>query len=115
MTLADLGRPPFPHRPQFVEPLDRADLRVARQELLAAYEAALAPQVTTLRAALANASPYTKVIGEGRRKVYRARFTGFESREAAIEAIGGKRPIGRFAAERSRSKKRLSPFHDSEP
>jgi D-alanyl-D-alanine carboxypeptidase (penicillin-binding protein 5/6) len=37
-------------------------------------------------AALKSASPYTEAVGKGANKVYRARFIGFQSREAATSA-----------------------------
>jgi D-alanyl-D-alanine carboxypeptidase (penicillin-binding protein 5/6) len=61
-------------------------LQIAATPTAKAAQALLAEAQSKTGAALANASPYTKVIGEGRRKVYRARFTGFESREAATAA-----------------------------
>ncbi|MFT4182780.1 MAG: SPOR domain-containing protein, partial [Rhizobium sp.] len=36
--------------------------------------------------ALANASPYTEVVGKGSNTVYRARFVGFGSRDDANSA-----------------------------
>lgn len=35
---------------------------------------------------LRKASPYTEPVGEGQNMIYRARFTGFKSREAAVSA-----------------------------
>jgi D-alanyl-D-alanine carboxypeptidase (penicillin-binding protein 5/6) len=37
-------------------------------------------------AALKTASPYTEAVGKGANKIYRARFIGFQSREAATSA-----------------------------
>ena len=37
-------------------------------------------------APLVSASPYTEAVGQGANKIYRARFVGFSSREAAISA-----------------------------
>jgi D-alanyl-D-alanine carboxypeptidase (penicillin-binding protein 5/6) len=61
-------------------------LQIAATPTARAAKDILAAAQSKTGAALANAEPYTKVIGEGRRKVYRARFTGFESREAATAA-----------------------------
>jgi D-alanyl-D-alanine carboxypeptidase (penicillin-binding protein 5/6) len=37
-------------------------------------------------AALKTASPYTEAVGKGANRVFRARFVGFQSREAATSA-----------------------------
>jgi D-alanyl-D-alanine carboxypeptidase (penicillin-binding protein 5/6) len=52
----------------------------------AAAKALLADARSKTGAPLQSASPYTQETGKGRGRLYRARFTGFESREAADAA-----------------------------
>jgi D-alanyl-D-alanine carboxypeptidase (penicillin-binding protein 5/6) len=52
----------------------------------AAARALLAQAQSEGGAPLKSASPYTEAFGKGANRIYRARFAGFESREAATSA-----------------------------
>lgn len=64
----------------------RWQLQIAATPSAKAAKDILAKAQSQTGAALGNASPYTEVVGKGRSKVYRARFVGFDSREAATSA-----------------------------
>ncbi|MBX4993954.1 D-alanyl-D-alanine carboxypeptidase (penicillin-binding protein 5/6) [Rhizobium binae] len=51
-----------------------------------AARALLAQAQSEARAQLNSASPYTEAVGQGAKRIYRARFVGFASRDAAVSA-----------------------------
>jgi len=87
-TTAPLDRPAAQDELQNAGQPDsgRWQLQIAATPSAKAAKAILAKAQSRTGAALSNASPYTEVVGKGQSKVYRARFVGFESREAATSA-----------------------------